>query len=96
MDVSYIYCITPISIGEQVILQYTRRLETREVKMVAEREAQELVYIAELYLTPDYSQVAIEPMAPWFLQLLSSPGTRFNVLASAIEELQFKVGFSDI
>ena len=51
--------------------------------MLAGREAEELVYIAQLYLTPDYSSPLAEPMPPWFLQLLCGPAVGFNVLASA-------------
>jgi hypothetical protein len=51
--------------------------------MLAGREAEELVYVAQLYLTPDYSSPSAEPMPPWFLQLLCGPAVGFNVLASA-------------
>jgi hypothetical protein len=51
--------------------------------MLAEREAEESVYVAQLYLTPDYSSPSAEPMPPWFLQLLCGPLVGFNILASA-------------
>jgi len=51
--------------------------------MVTGREAEESVYIAELYLTPIYSQNTMEPTSPWFLQLLGGPSAGFNVLAEA-------------
>jgi hypothetical protein len=51
--------------------------------MVAGREAEEPVYIAELYLTPIYSRNTMEPTPPWFLQLLGGPSAGFNVLAEA-------------
>ena len=55
--------------------------------MVAGRDGEEAVYIAKLYLIPDYSRIPIEPMALWFLQLLCSPNARFNVLAKTAHEL---------
>jgi hypothetical protein len=51
--------------------------------MVAGREAEESVYVAELYLTPIYSRNTTEPTPPWFLQLLGGPSAGFNVLAEA-------------
>jgi hypothetical protein len=54
-----------------------------KVEMLAGREVEELVYITQLYLTPDYSSASAEPMPPWFLQLLCRPSVGFNVLASA-------------
>ena len=51
--------------------------------MLAGREAEESVYVAQLYLTPDYSSASAEPMPPWFLQLLCGPSVGFNVLTSA-------------
>jgi hypothetical protein len=50
---------------------------------LAGREAEESVYVTQLYLTPDYSSPLAEPMPPWFLQLLCGPAAGFNVLASA-------------
>jgi len=50
---------------------------------LAEREAEESVYVAQLYLTPDYSSPLAEPMPPWFLQLLCGPAAGFNVLTLA-------------
>jgi hypothetical protein len=55
--------------------------------MLAGREAEESVYIAQLYLTPNYSSASAEPMPPWFLQLLCGPPVGFNVLASASHAL---------
>jgi hypothetical protein len=51
--------------------------------MVAGREAEESVYVTELYLTPIYSRNTMEPTPPWFLQLLVGPSAGFNVLAEA-------------
>jgi hypothetical protein len=51
--------------------------------MVAGREAEESVYVAELYLTPIYSRNTTEPTPPWFLQLLGGPSAGFNILAEA-------------
>jgi len=50
---------------------------------LAGREAEELVYVAQLYLTPDYLSPSAKPMPPWFLQLLCRPAAGFNVLMSA-------------
>jgi hypothetical protein len=51
--------------------------------MVAGREAEESVYITELYLTPIYSQNTMEPTPIWFLQLLGGPSVGFNILTKA-------------
>jgi hypothetical protein len=51
--------------------------------MVAGREAEESVYVAELYLTPIYSQNTTKPTPSWFLQLLGKPSAGFNILAEA-------------
>ena len=51
--------------------------------MLAGREAEESVYVTQLYLTPDYSSPSAEPMPPWFLQLLCGPAAGFNILALA-------------
>jgi hypothetical protein len=78
-----INCMVPSEEGLQVIPQYVRRLGDGKVEMLAGREAEESVYVAQLYLTPDYSSPLAEPMPPWFLQLLCGPAAGFNVLASA-------------
>jgi hypothetical protein len=54
-----------------------------KVEILAGREAEESVYVAQLYLTPDYSSPLAKPMPPWFLQLLCGPAVGFNVLTSA-------------
>jgi hypothetical protein len=51
--------------------------------MVAGREAEESVYIAEPYLTPIYSRNTTKPTPPWFLQLLGGPSAGFNILTEA-------------
>ena len=51
--------------------------------MLAGREAEESVYIMQLYLTPNYISASAEPMPPWFLQLLCGPSAGLNVLTSA-------------
>jgi len=76
-------CTVPSEEGLQVDPRYVRRLGDGKVEMLAGREAEESVYIAQLYLTPDYSSPSAEPMPPWFLQLLCGPPAGFNVLASA-------------
>jgi len=58
-----------------------------EVEMVMGRSTEEAVYIAELFLKPNYSCSPINPMAPWFLQLLEGPSTGFNALAEAAYDL---------
>jgi hypothetical protein len=75
--------MVPSEEGLQVVPQYVRRLGNGKVEMLAGREAEESVYVAQLYLTPDYSSPSAEPMPPWFLQLLCGPSAGFNVLASA-------------
>jgi len=54
-----------------------------KVEMLAGREAEESVYVTQLYLTPDYVSALAEPMPPWFLQLLCGPSAGLNILASA-------------
>ncbi len=55
--------------------------------MVVGRDGEEAVYVAKLYLIPNYSCTPVEPMAPWFLQLLYSPSAGFNVLAKTAHKL---------
>jgi hypothetical protein len=74
--------MVPSEEGLQVVPQYVRRLGDGKVEMLAGREVEESVYVAQLYLTPDYSSPSAEPMPPWFLQLLCGPSAGFNVLAS--------------
>ena len=78
-----ITCMIPSKDGLQVVPHFVRRLGNGRVEMVAGREAEESVYVAELYLTPIYSQNTMEPTPPWFLQLLGGPSTGFNILAEA-------------
>jgi len=80
-------CTVPSEEGLQVVPRYVHRLGNGKVEMLAGREAEELVYVAQLYLTPDYSSPSAEPMPPWFLQLLCGPAAGFNVLASALYTL---------
>ena len=79
----HVNCMVPSEEGLQVVPRYVRRLGDGKVEMLAGREAEESVYVAQLYLTPDYSSPSAEPMPPWFLQLLCGPAAGFNVLASA-------------
>jgi hypothetical protein len=76
-------CTVPSEDGLQVILRYVRRLGDGKVEMLAGREAEESVYVTQLYLMPDYSSPSAEPMPPWFLQLLCGPSAGFNVLTLA-------------
>jgi hypothetical protein len=76
-------CTVPSEEGLQVIPRYIRRLGDGKVEMLAGREAEESVYVAQLYLTPGYSSPSAKPMPPWFLQLLCGPMAGFNVLTSA-------------
>jgi len=73
----------PSKEGLQVVPQYVRRLSNGKVEMLAGREAEESVYVIQLYLTPNYSSPSAEPMPPWFLQLLYGPSAGFNVLTLA-------------
>jgi hypothetical protein len=75
--------MVPSEQGLQVVPQYIRRLGDGKVEMLAGREAEESVYVAQLYLMPDYSSPSAEPMPSWFLQLLCGPAAGFNVLTSA-------------
>jgi hypothetical protein len=76
-------CTVPSEEGLQVVPRYVRRMGDGKVEMLAGREAEESVYVAQLYLMPDYSSPSAEPMPSWFLQLLCGPAAGFNVLASA-------------
>jgi hypothetical protein len=79
----HVTCMIPSKDRLQVIPRFVRRLGNGRVKMVAGREAEESVYITELYLTPIYSQNTTEPTPPWFLQLLGGLSAGFNILAKA-------------
>jgi hypothetical protein len=76
-------CMIPSEDGLQVVPRFVRRLGNGRVEMVAGREAEESVYVAELYLCPIYSRNTTEPTPPWFLQLLGGPSAGFNILAEA-------------
>jgi hypothetical protein len=79
----HVNCMVPSEERLQVVPRYVHRLGNGKVEMLAGREAEESVYVTQLYLTPDYSSPSAKPMPPWFLQLLCRPSTGFNVLASA-------------
>ncbi len=77
----------PLSTGEQVVPQFVRRLGTREVEMLMGCKGNEVIYIAQLVLTPDCTLPAAEPLQLWFSDLLTSTGDKFNTLAKATYEL---------
>jgi hypothetical protein len=83
----HVNCTVPSEEGLQVVPQYVCRMGDGKVEMLAGREAEESVYVAQLYLTPDYSSTLAEPMPPWFFQLLCGPSVGFNILASALYAL---------
>ena len=58
-----------------------------EVKMLAGREGNEAIYIAQLVLEPDCTIPTAEPIQVWFSDLLTSPGDKFDTLAKAAYEL---------
>ncbi len=66
---------------------FIQQLGTGEVEMAAGIRDEEAVYITELYLAPNYSQVPSEPMLPWFMQLLCGPSLGFNTLTEAVYNL---------
>jgi len=77
----------PLSTGERVIPQFVQRLGAGEVEMVAGREGNELVYVAQLRLKPNYGQAIADPIPIWFSNILTSLGNKFNTLAQATYEL---------
>jgi len=48
--------------------------------MVAGREGNKLVYVAQLFLKPDCSLLTTDPVCLWFSDLLTSLGDKFNTL----------------
>ncbi len=70
-----------------MVPQFVKQLGMGEVEMVAERGGEELVYIAELYLAPDYLCIPVKPMLVWFFQLLCGPVAGFNALTEATYDL---------
>ena len=77
----------PLSTGEHIIPHFVRRLGSGEVKMLAGRERNELIYIAQLVLKPDCTLPTAEPIQVWFSDLLTSLGDKFDTLAKATYEL---------
>ena len=57
-------CMIPSEDRPQVAPHFVRQLGNGRVEMVAGREAEESVYVAELYLTPIYSRNTTEPTPP--------------------------------
>ncbi len=55
--------------------------------MVAGREGNKPVYVAQLHLEPDYGQAVTDPILVWFSDLLTSPGDKFNTLTRATYKL---------
>ncbi len=55
--------------------------------MLAGREGNEAIYVAQLVLTPDCTLPPAEPLQLWFSDLLTSTGDKFDTLAKAAYEL---------
>ncbi len=70
-----------------MVPNFVHRRGDGQVKMVAGRERNEPVYVSEIFLAPDYSQIPTNPMGPWFLQLLTGAPARFNALTEAAHKL---------
>ncbi len=60
---------------------------TGEVEMLAGCKGNEVIYVAQLVLTPDCTLPAAEPLQIWFSDLLTSTGDKFDTLAKAAYEL---------
>src|SRR6266853_3182849 len=60
---------------------------TGEVEMLAGREGNKPIYIAQLVLTPDCTLPPAEPIQIWFSNLLMSTGDKFDTLAKAVYKL---------
>jgi len=56
----------PLSTGKHVVPQFVRRLGIGEVEMLARREENKLIYVAQLVLTPDCTLPSAEPIQIWF------------------------------
>ncbi len=83
----WVSCKIPNANRALVVPRFIQRLGTGEVKMVVGRSSKEAVYVTKLFLKPNYSCSLINPMAPWFLQLLGGPSAGFNTLAKATYDL---------
>jgi hypothetical protein len=73
--------------GRVVIPQWIRRMGSSEVQMVAGRDGGEPVYVAELFIKPDYTNKPTQAMPAWFLHLLQANDASFHTLAQATHTL---------
>ncbi len=55
--------------------------------MVVGREGDKPIYVAQLFLKPNCSLPAANPITIWFSDLLTSPGDKFNMLIQATYNL---------
>ncbi len=83
----HINCVIPTEDRALVVPHFIQRRGDGHVKMVVGREPGEPVYVSEIHLTPDYSQIPTNPIGVWFLQLLTGVATRFNALTKATHKL---------
>ena len=83
----HVTCVIPMAGGGLVVPRFIRQRGDGQVKMVVGMSPNDQVYVSEIFLAPDYSHIPVDPMGPWFLQLLARGPAGFNALAEAAHEL---------
>jgi hypothetical protein len=73
--------------GQVVVPQWIKRMGSGKIQMVVGREGGEPVYIAELFIEPDYTNKPTQAMPAWFLHLLQANDASFHTLAQATRTL---------
>ena len=77
----------PCDNGAKVVPRWIKRTGTGEVEMLAGLVEGEAVYVAQLFMDPDYTNDPVDAMEPWFLRLLQGPEAAFHTLAQAAQDL---------
>jgi hypothetical protein len=67
----------------RVVPRWIKRVGTGEVEMLAGLVTGEAVYIALLFIDPNYTDTPTFGMDQWFVQLLQGPEAQFHTLAKA-------------
>jgi len=78
----------PCHNGAKVVPRWVRRVGGGEVEMLAGLTTGEAVYVAPLFMEPDYTdEQPISGMDLWFIDLLNGPEAGFHTLAEAARGL---------
>ena len=71
-----------------VVPEWIRSVGNGQVELLAGWEPGEPIYIAELFLWPNYTEGTVtETAAPWFLAILTSRDEGFHTLVEEAQQL---------